>query len=195
MARPTPGSQMSASEVVLGLVIERPGSGYHVAQRLSERLASSEFAEPTVQRALAGLRARGFVTHENHRYEPTPTGIEHFERWLTASTTMPPVREELHAKIALSRPHDLSRLIDVVRDAELASAGKLEELNRRIRLEQRNTRPQDWKARMSVVIEAGDIAWWEGRIKWLQNVRLYLVHERERWEAETDRERREREGS
>lgn len=186
---------MSASEVVLGLVIEHPGSGYHVAQRLRERLASSEFAEPTVQRALGSLTAQGLVVRREQRYEATDSGIEHFQEWLASSTSMPPVREDLHAKIALCRPQDLSRLIDVVRDAELACTGRLEQLNRRIRLEHQGTQPQDWKARMSVVVEAGDIAWWDGRIKWLQNVRLYLVRERERWEAEIQRERRGRERS
>ena len=68
-------------------------------------------------------------------YEPTPAGVEHFRRWLRASTQTPPVREELHAKIALWGSEDLSRLIEIVREAEMACTQQLQELNRRTRAE------------------------------------------------------------
>jgi len=35
---------MSAKHAILGLVIERPGYGYQLAQRLEERFGSSAFA-------------------------------------------------------------------------------------------------------------------------------------------------------
>jgi DNA-binding PadR family transcriptional regulator len=177
---------MSASEVVLGLVIEHPGGGYHVAQRLNQRLASTNFAEPTIQRALRRLQQNGYVCLAEGKYEATPDGIEHFRRWLAASTPMPPVREELHAKIALCGPHDLPRLIEVIREAELACTAKLAELNRRTRRDREQRAPQGWQRRMSVIIEAGDIAWWEGRIKWLQDVRTELMRERDYGEIPQD---------
>jgi hypothetical protein len=46
---------MSAKYAVLGLVIERPGYGYQLAQRLEERFGSSEFAPSGVYSALDQL--------------------------------------------------------------------------------------------------------------------------------------------
>lgn len=46
---------MSAKHAVLGLVIEHPGYGYQLAQRLDERFGSSGFAPPGVYSALDQL--------------------------------------------------------------------------------------------------------------------------------------------
>ena len=46
---------MSAKHAVLGLVIERPGYGYQLAQRLDERFSSSGFAPSGVYSALDQL--------------------------------------------------------------------------------------------------------------------------------------------
>ncbi|HVR05288.1 MAG TPA: helix-turn-helix transcriptional regulator, partial [Solirubrobacteraceae bacterium] len=52
---------MSAKQAVLGLVIERPGYGYDLAQRLRERFGSSGFAPTGVYSALDQLVAEGLV--------------------------------------------------------------------------------------------------------------------------------------
>jgi DNA-binding PadR family transcriptional regulator len=46
---------MSAKHAVLGLVIEHPGYGYQLAQRLDERFGSSGFAPSGVYSALDRL--------------------------------------------------------------------------------------------------------------------------------------------
>ena len=46
---------MSAKHAILGLVIERPGYGYQLAQRLDERFGSSGFAPSGVYSALDQL--------------------------------------------------------------------------------------------------------------------------------------------
>jgi hypothetical protein len=36
---------------------------------------------------------------------------------------------------------------------------------------------------MGVIVTAGDAAWWDARIKWLQALRQYLQRERQRYDA------------
>jgi DNA-binding PadR family transcriptional regulator len=52
---------MSAKYAVLGLVIERPGYGYQLAQRLEERFGSSEFAPSGVYSALDQLSRDAYI--------------------------------------------------------------------------------------------------------------------------------------
>ena len=46
------------------------------------------------------------------------------------SSALPPLRDELHMKIALCRPRNLSRLIDTIWGQELACLGRVRDLER-----------------------------------------------------------------
>lgn len=186
MASPTPRAQTSTNEVALGLVIERPATSSAVAQRLNGRLGSTQFAVQAVSRALRRLEKQGLVRRFDGEYVATPRGIEHFRDWLSASLPLPPVREELLAKIALCRVEDLPRLIGVVRDAEFACLVMVGDLNGRVREERRIVeRVAEWRRRACVVVMGGDLAWWEARITWLQNLRGQLEEEWRRFQAES----------
>jgi hypothetical protein len=117
-------------------------------------------------------------------YEPTPAGVERFHEWMWASVATPPVREELHAKIALCQPSDMPRMIVHVREAETVCAGRLQDLNREVRSRRQDADPEHWSTRMDVVVSTGDQAWWESRIKWLQQVRVYLEGEWRRYQMD-----------
>src|ERR1700704_6139993 len=135
---------MSAKHAVLGLVIERPGYGYQLAQRLEERFGSSGFAPSGVYSALdqlsrdrlvrsAGEMGPGPAKRAAPRtiYEATEQGVCHFEDWMLEASPTPPLRDELHMKIALCRPGDVPRLIEVVHGQELGCMGRLRDLKRR----------------------------------------------------------------
>jgi DNA-binding PadR family transcriptional regulator len=185
MASPTPRSQTSASEVALGLVIERPASSSRVARRLRECLGSTQFADQTVSQALKRLVDQGFVRLTAGEYVATQTGNEHFRDWLYGSLPLPPVREELLAKIALCRAEDLPRLIGVVQDAELACTVMVSDLNQRVREERRELSGMgEWRQRACVIVMGGDRAWWEARITWLENLRGDLEEEWRIFQAE-----------
>src|ERR1019366_1044930 len=111
---------MSAKHAVLGLVIERPGYGYQLAQRLDERFGSSGFAPSGVYSALdqlarddlirsAGEKGPGPARRAAPRtiYEATDEGVDHFEAWMLGFSPTPPLRDELHMKIAFCRPGNL----------------------------------------------------------------------------------------
>jgi DNA-binding PadR family transcriptional regulator len=196
---------MSAGEIVLGLLIEQPDTCYHLDKRIAERLGSAQFSRGAASRAVERLLERKLVRpadveaqselravdgRKKTVYETTPSGVDHFERWLRASTQTPPVREELHAKIALWGSAELPRLIEIVREAELACTMQLSDANREVRADRDTSEVSEWERTMQLIVSAGEATWWDARIKWLQNVRVYLEREHARRQSEAGPQRR-----
>jgi DNA-binding PadR family transcriptional regulator len=177
---------MSAKYAILGLVIERPGYGYQLAQRLEERFGSSAFAPSGVYSALDQLSRDEFVRSAGEMglgparraaprmiYEATDQGVDHFEEWILGSSPAPPLRDELHMKIALCRPRNLPRLIDLVYGQELACMGRLRDLERSSDNDATGE-CGDWSRLMRVLARDAEIALWKARIEWLQRARGML---------------------
>jgi DNA-binding PadR family transcriptional regulator len=175
---------MSAKHAILGLVIERPGYGYQLAQRLDERFGSSGFAPSGVYSALdqlsrdelvrsAGALGGGPARRAAPRtiYEATEEGVEHFEAWMLDPSPAPPLRDELHMKIALCRPRNVPRLIDAVVGQELVCLGRLQDLKR---LAEQANASRDWSGLMGTLAAEAEVAFWNARIEWLQNARELL---------------------
>jgi DNA-binding PadR family transcriptional regulator len=177
---------MSAKYAILGLVIERPGYGYQLAQRLEERFGSSAFAPSGVYSALDQLSRDQFVRAAGEMglgpakraaprmiYEATDQGVDHFEEWILGSSPAPPLRDELHMKIALCRPSNLPRLIDLVYGQELACVGRLRDL-----AASADSAPTgdcgDWSRLMRGLARDAEVALWRARIEWLQRARELL---------------------
>jgi len=194
MASTVQQSAMSGGEIVLGLLVERPDTCYRLDKRLGEMLGSAQFSRGTAARAVRRLLERELIrpAHSERRehlavvegrrktiYEPTPAGVEYFREWLRASTQTPPVREELHAKIALWGAEDLPRLIEIVREAEIACVQRLQELNRRARSRARVS-TDEWEHVKQLIVVSAEVSWWDARIRWLQDIGQYLARERER---------------
>jgi DNA-binding PadR family transcriptional regulator len=190
---------MSAKYAVLGLVIERPGYGYQLAQRLEERFGSSGFAPSGVYSALdqlsrddlircAGEMGAGPAKRAAPRtiYEATDEGIDRFESWMLEASPAPPLRDELHMKIALCRPRDLSRLIEMVCGQELACMGRLRDLRERAEEDARD--PQEWSSLMRTLARDAEVAVWNARIEWLQSARELLEQLSEESERSPARE-------
>ena len=182
---------MSAKHAVLGLVIERPGYGYQLAQRLEERFGSSAFAPSGVYSALDQLSRDEFVRSAGELgagparraaprmiYEATDEGVDHFEDWMLGSSPTPPLRDELHMKIALCRPRNLPRLIDMVYGQELACMGRLRDL-KQVADDEAAGDPQEWSRLMRVLARDAEVAMWKARIEWLQTARELLERLRE----------------
>ncbi|HEV3284673.1 MAG TPA: helix-turn-helix transcriptional regulator [Solirubrobacteraceae bacterium] len=173
---------MSAKYAVLGLVIERPGYGYQLAQRLEERFASSGFAPSGVYSALDQLARDEFVRSAGEMgpgptrrsaprtiYEATAEGVNHFEEWMLEACPAPPLRDELHLKIALCRPRDVPRLIETIQGQELACMGRLRDLRQRV--EEDRHAPHEWSSLMRTLARDAEVAMWNTRIEWLQCAR------------------------
>ena len=177
---------MSAKHAILGLVIERPGYGYQLAQRLDERFGSSAFAPSGVYSALDQLsrdelvRTAGEVGAGPARraaprmiYEATDEGVDHFEAWMLGSTPAPPLRDELHLKIALCRPRNVPPLIEMVYAQEIACMARLSDLKQQAELERASDR-LEWTRLMRTLGRDAEIASWKARIEWLQSARELL---------------------
>jgi len=106
-------------------------------------------------------------------YEATDEGVEYFEAWMLGSSPAPPLRDELHLKIALCRPRDLPRLIDMVYGQELACIGRLRDLKQ---LSEREAAGEthEWSRLMRVLSRDAEVASWKARIEWLQSARELL---------------------
>jgi DNA-binding PadR family transcriptional regulator len=176
---------MSAKHAVLGLVIEHPGYGYQLAQRLDERFGSSGFAPSGVYSALdqlsrdelvrsAGEKGAGPARRAAPRtiYEATEEGVDHLEAWMLDPSPAPPLRDELHMKIALCRPRNLPRLIEMLGGQELVCLGRLRDLKRLT--EQVSPSSRDWSGLMRMLAPEAEVAFWKARIEWLQNARELL---------------------
>lgn len=176
---------MSAKHAVLGLVIERPGYGYQLAQRLEERFGCFAFAPSCVYSALDQLTRDELVRVKSQLgrragsgpsrvvYEATDQGIELFQAWMLGPSPAPPLRDELHMKLALCRPRDLPRLIEMIYGQELACSARLRELHDESRREHAG-RQGEWGRAMRAVSRDAEIASWQARIDWLHSARKLL---------------------
>jgi DNA-binding PadR family transcriptional regulator len=177
---------MSAKNAVLGLVIERPGYGYDLARRLEERFGSSGFAPTGVYSALDQLSSDELVRSAGSRegavneraaprtiYEATPKGVDHFEEWMVGSSSLAPVRDELYMKIALSRPHNLVRLIELARTQEQDCLARLHEL-RQPAPRSRQGRPKAWPEVAVLLVRDAEIKQLQARVEWLQKARIIM---------------------
>lgn len=193
------GTGRLGREIVLGLLIEEPGSGYQLEKRLRERFDSCDYAEGTARHTLGRLRQLGLArpattatrlprSREAMAWEATAAGVAAFRSWMRESISTPPMREELHAKIALCQPRDLPRLIEAVREAERVCLFQLQAANERIGRRRDALAERAWAASMDLVVAAGEKAWWDSRIKWLQGVRIFLSQELADTAAEPSRQ-------
>jgi hypothetical protein len=128
-------------------------------------------AAPTARRSLArrtpGSRA------DSRMFEATPAGVRHFEEWLLGSSSAPPLRDELHMKVALCQPHNLPRLIELVYGQELVCLGRVQELRRSFQRLQPPS-PERWSGLVLVHVRDAELSFWDARLTWLQGVRESL---------------------
>lgn len=111
---------MSVKLAVLGLLTERRGYGYDIANRLQERLGPS--FRPVANAVYVSLDqlVRQELAAEAERvqsgrvmkvyYEATPRGSARFAAWMTAPPTLEPLRGELYLKLAVARGEHLPAL-------------------------------------------------------------------------------------
>lgn len=135
---------MSVKHAVLGLVIERPGYGYELIQRLEQRIEGWRPSETAVYPALRSLRTEGMIRAREatadgtlasaHRgvvwYEATEDGREEFRTWVRAPTDLAPQRDPFWLKVAFAGPDDLPHLIELARELERACLERMAELSR-----------------------------------------------------------------
>jgi DNA-binding PadR family transcriptional regulator len=179
---------LSAGEAVLGLVIEQPDSASRLGQRLVERFRSAQFTRSTAHNALNRLTHQGLVRVvadadrpiEEHCYEATPQGVEHFRTWLRAScAAAPALREELQAKVEFCTPEDLPRLIEAICAEERACANMFAAAQGHLSAAElvaprHSTGAERWSALTRRTVLRDEAAMWGMRFKRLERLRARL---------------------
>ena len=174
---------MSAKHAVLGLVIERPGYGYQLAQRLEERFGAWGWQGSGVYGALDQLARDGYVRPLREKgsgatrrgaprviYESTPEGIDFFDDWISRSSAPSPFRQELDLKILFSGPELVPRLIDQTWAQEQTCIHDLRALTARTRTVAVHPR-SSWREVSGVLQRDAEIKLLQVRIEWLQDAR------------------------
>lgn len=124
------GTSASLRGALLGLLLERPGHSYELANRLVTRLGETWRINPNdVYRLLkqledGGLAAsseepkRGSQRGTHSVYYPTEYTGEALTRWMETLLPRGPVRLGLQAKLAVAREEDAPRLLTALRQYE-----------------------------------------------------------------------------
>jgi DNA-binding PadR family transcriptional regulator len=124
MARP----RSLLDSVVLGVLTERPGYGYDLGKRIEERIGSGwQFKASTIYPVLSRLEEKDLVRRDPRTvhasrdrvvYRATDEGVVDFERWLRSDVRKEPVREDVLARIAVSRPEHAPLLLEALESYE-----------------------------------------------------------------------------
>lgn len=177
---------MSAKHAVLGLVIEQPGYAYRIALGVRRQLRFADLADSYPYWALEKLENEGLVRRVDESgkplgddepgrraiYEATRDGVEQFEDWLLSTASEPPLRDDLHFRIALCRPRDAGRMIELIQGQELVCLGRVQDLKRSS--EAQAGACSEWDRMVRMVSRDAELAFWNARIEWLRGVRERL---------------------
>lgn len=175
-------AKLSTKHVVLGLVIERPGYGYGLQQRMSERLGFLDLAESAVYKTLARLEEDGLVEEARRGpgtpvrsggqrilYRATEEGVDEFKCWMAAPSDRAVLRDELQTKLALSNPGDLPQLLKTAEDQSRSCLADLDGL-RRGPIGLAGTTSMPWPAAAQMMVDDFKARWLEAMVAWLDAV-------------------------
>ncbi len=120
------GSSTSLRGCLLALVLERPGHGYELANRLADRLGGMwAIVAKDIYRLLADLDGEGLLELRVERgtgrrrsrlvYHPTDLTPVAIAEWMKTLMPKEPTRVGIRAKVAVAREQDAPHLIQALR--------------------------------------------------------------------------------
>lgn len=185
-------SGVSTKHVVLGLLIERPGYGYDLAQRLGERLGFLGLSGNAVYRILDRLEDDGWIVEVGERrvgrtrrgaarvmYGPTPAGVQQLKKWIAEPSDRAVLRDELHAKLIVADPADLPDLLATVEEQARECLTELAAMRRPVLAEA--THPDvPWPHAAMMLVDDFAARWLQCLADWLDSVSVILEERIER---------------
>jgi DNA-binding PadR family transcriptional regulator len=175
-------SRLSTKHVVLGLMIDRPSYGYRLQQQIGERLGFLGLAESAVYKTIERLEEDGWVEEVGERqvgrtrrgvprvlYHATDEGVAQFKRWMAEPSDRTVLRDELQAKLVLSDPDDLPRLVEMAEAQARECLAELALLSRPS-LATAATPDVPWDAAARMMVDDFKARWLEGLIDWLTSI-------------------------
>jgi DNA-binding PadR family transcriptional regulator len=177
---------VSAKHAVLGLVIDQPSYAYRIASGVRRQLRFADLAASYPYWALEKLETEGLVRRVDEAgnplpggtpgrraiYEATPLGVASFEDWLLSTAAEPPLRDDLHFRIALCRPRDAPHMIELIHGQELVCLGRVHDLKRASEAD--GAEGSAWDKMVRVISRDAELAFWHARVEWLGGVREML---------------------
>jgi DNA-binding PadR family transcriptional regulator len=187
------GASSPVTGALLGLLLERPGYGYELAQRLNERMGPSwrltpSSIYPVLERLESDQLVRRTVKdmpgrqrqRERIMFHATEAAAQAFEDWLGRPARKEPIRNELLAKIAVARPEDAQRLCELLDEYErecralLAKAGADDRI-----LDDGGAKRRAWNALLTRVIQTAADRQLQAELEWVEfarrRIREFLV--------------------
>lgn len=157
---------------LLGLVLQHPGHGYDLANRLNRRLGPAWQIEakglyPMLQQLeRAGLVLSKAVDHDGPTgrrvvYHPTERAQDALTEWMAASATTEPVRVELQAKLAVARGEDMPCLLAALDCYERECHALLNASSEELPL------PRSWTALAMTLTRAAALTRLQGELDWV----------------------------
>jgi DNA-binding PadR family transcriptional regulator len=179
------GATSPVTGALLGLLLERSGYGYELAQRMNERMGPAWRLTPSsIYPVLERLESEQLVRRtvkemsgrqrqrERVMYHATDAAADAFEQWIARPARKEPVRTELLAKIAVARPEDASSLLKSLDEYERDCLELLESAN--------GDRPdtageQSWGALLTELIQGAAAEHLRAELEWIRFARSRIA--------------------
>jgi DNA-binding PadR family transcriptional regulator len=182
-------SGLSTKHVVLGLLIERPGYGYDLIQRVGSRFSFLGLSENFVYKVLERLEIDGWIEDIGEKsvggtrrgaprvtYRATSLGRERFKEWIATPSERAVLRDELQAKLNLSEPDDLPELLAVTEAQGRECMAELATLRRPV-LAHVAEPEVPWHHAAVMMVDDLNLRWLQTLVDWL-NAICELIEER-----------------
>jgi DNA-binding PadR family transcriptional regulator len=172
-------SGLSTKHVVLGLMIDGPTYGYRLKNEMSSRLGFLELAPSVIYRIIERLENDGWVAETGRDpiggtrrgpprvlYAATPEGVKQFKAWIATPSDPAVVRDELQAKLAVSAPEDLPRLLETAEEQARECLAELGRIGRPAPLS-KATQNLPWDRAARIMVDNFHARRLEGLVDWL----------------------------
>jgi DNA-binding PadR family transcriptional regulator len=169
---------MSMKYAVLGMLIERRGYGYDLANRLQRRLGPGfRAAFGAVYVGLDQLAKEQLVAEAKRvqvgrqvkvYYEVTPAGTERFTEWMRETLSREPLRGELYLKLAVARGRHLALLRNELERLERDCLRGLEAQTAAVDELDRGEADVRWETAVRWLTDAAVIERLHGDLRWIR---------------------------
>lgn len=171
---------MSMKYAVLGLLIERRGYGYELANRLHERLGPGFRAAFGAVYVSLDQLAKDELVAEAKRvrvgrqvkvyYAATPAGVERFSHWMCQPPAREPLRGELYLKLAVAQGAHLPALQRELERLERECVHELREQTAALDLPAGDDGDLRWDAAVRWLADAALLERLRGDLRWIRMV-------------------------
>lgn len=169
---------MSMKYAVLGMLIERRGYGYDLANRLQRRLGPGFRAAYGAVYVSLDQLAKEQLVAESKRvqvgrqvkvyYAATPAGEERFRAWMREAPSREPLRGELYLKLAVAQGADLSLLRDELERLERECLRDIEAQTAQIDGHDDGEEPLRWEDAVRWLADSAVIERLHSDLRWIR---------------------------